>query len=143
MGYTTLYGDMCGALGVLHDVTKTRVYELCRYLNGRREVIPDPILLKAPSAELRPNQTDQDTLPPYEVLDPILEDLIEERLSPRESADKRGQPLAFVEEIFEKVHRAEFKRRQAPIGLRVTPKAFSKGRNIPIVSTMRRGEPLR
>jgi len=133
MGYTTLYGDMCGGLGVLLDVTKLHVYELARYVNREREVIPVSILKKAPSAELKTGQTDQDTLPPYEVLDPILEDYLEERLGPEEIAEKRGVELLFVQGIVRAVHRAEYKRRQAPIGLRVTGKAFSKGRNVPIV----------
>ena len=133
MGYTTLYGDMCGGLGVLLDVTKLHVYELAKYVNREREIIPVSILKKAPSAELKTGQTDQDTLPPYEVLDPILEDYLEERLIPEEIAQKRGVELPFVQGIVRAVHRAEYKRRQAPIGLRVTGKAFSKGRNVPIV----------
>jgi NAD+ synthase (glutamine-hydrolysing) len=133
MGYTTLYGDMAGGLGVLQDVTKMQVYELSRMLNQQQEIIPASILSKPPSAELRPNQTDQDTLPPYEVLDPILEDYLEEFLTPQEIAQRRGQPLPFIQKIIKSIHLAEYKRRQAPIGLRVTSKAFSKGRVVPIV----------
>lgn len=133
MGYTTLYGDMCGGLGPLHDVTKLHIYELARYVNREREIIPNSILEKAPSAELKENQTDQDTLPPYEVLDPILEDYIERGLSPEEIAEQRGESLELVTRIVKAIHRAEYKRRQAPIGLRVTQKAFSRGRNVPVV----------
>jgi NAD+ synthase (glutamine-hydrolysing) len=137
VGYTTLYGDMCGGIAPLLDVTKTQVYELCRYLNRDKEVIPTSILEKAPTAELRPNQTDQDTLPPYEILDPILEDYIEERLSPQEIAVKRGQMLPFVQSIIQKIHLAEYKRCQSAMGIRVTQKSFSKGRNVPIVQKWR------
>ncbi len=129
MGYTTLYGDMAGGLGVLHDVTKLRVYELARFL----KIIPQAILSKIPSAELRENQTDFDTLPPFEVLDPVIEDAIELLLSPEEIARKRGLDVEFVRALVAKIYRAEFKRRQAPIGLRVTQKAFGKGRVVPIV----------
>lgn len=133
MGYTTLYGDMAGGLGVLQDVTKLRVYELARFINRRCEVIPHAILEKVPSAELRENQTDFDTLPPFEVLDPVIEDVIEEGLSIQEIAHKRGLDPAFVRGLVEKMFKAEYKRRQAPIGLRVTQKSFGKGRVIPIV----------
>lgn len=133
MGYATLYGDMAGGLGVLQDVTKRHVYELSRYVNRQQEIIPQAIIDKAPSAELRPDQRDSDSLPPYEVLDPILEDYLEERMQPAAIAAKRKQPLELVQEIIRRVHAAEFKRRQAPIGLRVTQKAFSRGRIVPIV----------
>lgn len=129
MGYCTLYGDMAGALGVLQDVTKLRVYELARHVG----IIPASILKKVPSAELRENQSDSDTLPPYEVLDPILEDFLEQGLSAEEIAKKRKHPLEFVQGLMRKVYCAEYKRRQAPIGIRVTSKAFSKGRVVPIV----------
>jgi NAD+ synthase (glutamine-hydrolysing) len=129
MGYCTLYGDMAGGLGVLHDVTKMHVYELAKWVGLAKEIIE-----KVPSAELRENQADSDTLPPYEILDPILEDYIEERLSADQIAKKRKQPVAFVRKIIHQVHMAEYKRRQAPIGIRVTQKAFSKGRVVPIVS---------
>jgi NAD+ synthase (glutamine-hydrolysing) len=133
MGYTTLYGDLCGGLGPLLDVTKLRVYELARFINRTRDIIPPSILHKPPSAELRENQTDEDTLPPYEVLDPILEDLVEKGLSPQEVAKERGQPVEWVEQMARAIYRAEYKRRQSPIGLRVTQKAFTRGRNVPIV----------
>jgi NAD+ synthase (glutamine-hydrolysing) len=128
MGYCTLYGDMAGGLGVLQDVTKLQVYKLAEHLH-----LPRAIIEKPPSAELKFNQKDTDTLPPFEILDPILEDYIEEGLSGQEIAKKRGHPLAFVADIIHKVHAAEYKRRQAPIGIRVTRKAFSKGRLVPIV----------
>ncbi|MDE3045364.1 MAG: NAD+ synthase [Verrucomicrobiota bacterium] len=137
MGYMTLYGDMCGGLGVLLDVTKTQVYALARFLNRQGEVIPEAILQRVPSAELKENQTDQDTLPPYDVLDPILEDYIEEGLSPQEIAIKHGHLLPFVKDVIHKIHLAEYKRRQAAIGIRVTQKCFSKGRNVPIVQRWR------
>ncbi len=137
MGYMTLYGDMCGGLAVINDVTKTNVYHLAEYINRDHEVIPSAILKRVPSAELKENQTDQDTLPPYEVLDPIIEDAIEKRLSPLAIAEKHALSLAFVEDLVLKMHKAEYKRRQAPIGIRVTQKAFSKGRNVPIVQKWR------
>jgi NAD+ synthase (glutamine-hydrolysing) len=133
MGYATLYGDMCGGLGPLFDVTKLRVYELACYVNRAQEIIPNSILKKAPSAELKPNQTDQDTLPPYEVLDPIIEALIEQGLSPKEAAEQQEVSLELVEHIVRAIHRAEYKRRQAPLGLRVTQKAFGCGRHVPVV----------
>jgi len=129
MGYTTLYGDMVGGLGVLHDVTKTKVFELARLT----QVIPQSILDKPPSAELKQNQLDTDTLPPYAILDPILEDYLEEELSIEEIAKRRKHPLDFIRSIVRRIHAAEFKRRQAPISLRVTPKALNKGRIVPIV----------
>lgn len=132
MGYSTLYGDMAGGLGVLQDVTKMHVYQLAKYAG-----IPASILQKVPSAELRENQTDFDTLPRFEILDPILEDYLEERFTPEEIALRRKQPLALVQQIVQTIHRAEYKRRQAPIGLRVTQKAFSKGRVVPIVQKWR------
>lgn len=133
MGYSTLYGDLCGALGVLSDVTKMRIYELCHFLNRKREIIPESIFQRPPTAELRANQTDQDTLPPFDVLDAIIEDYIEKGLSLEEIALQRGFEPSLIEEIVRKIHLAEYKRRQTSIGLRVTCKAFSKGRNVPIV----------
>lgn len=133
MGYTTLYGDMCGGLSVLNDVTKTHVYALARWINREKEIIPNNILTRAPSAELREDQTDLDTLPPYEILDLVIEDYIEVRCSAEEIAEKRNLSLTFVQDLIAKMHRAEYKRRQAPISIRVTQKAFSKGRSVPIV----------
>ncbi len=137
MGYATLYGDMAGGLGVLHDVTKLHIYQLAAYVNAKEEIIPQAIIDKIPSAELKENQTDFDTLPPYEILDPVIEDYIENRLAPEEIARKRNLGLETVRDIVRKIHLAEYKRRQAPIGLRVTQKAFSKGRYVPIVQKWR------
>lgn len=131
VGYCTLYGDMSGGLAVLSDVPKTMVYELARYINRDREIIPRSVLIKPPSAELRPDQFDEDTLPPYSVLDPILKAYIEENESPDEIA-AQGFDRRLVEEIVRRVDRAEFKRRQAAPGLRVTSKAFGMGRRFPI-----------
>lgn len=131
MGYCTLYGDMAGGLGVLQDVLKLKVFALAEYVG-----ISSAILDKAPSAELKENQTDQDTLPPYEILDPILEDYLEYGLSSQEIAEKRKTSFELVEKIIHKVHEQEYKRRQAPIGIRVTQKAFSKGRIVPIVQKL-------
>lgn len=129
LGYCTLYGDMAGGLGVLQDVTKLKIYELARHI----QIIPEAILKKAPSAELKENQADSDTFPPYEILDPIIEDYVEKRLSPPEIAKKRGHAVDFVLSIVHKIHVNEYKRRQAPIGIRVTEKAFNPGRVMPIV----------
>jgi NAD+ synthase (glutamine-hydrolysing) len=120
---------MAGGLGVIQDVTKLQIYKLADYIG----VIPEAIVKKVPSAELKENQTDMDVLPPFEILDPILEDYIEHRLTVEEIAKKRKQPLEFVRNLVHKIHLAEYKRRQAPIGIRVTEKAFSKGRVVPIV----------
>ncbi len=135
VGYATLYGDMNGGLAVLSDVYKTQVYELARYINARarREVIPRRVLEKPPSAELRPNQTDQDTLPPYPVLDQILKLYIEEHLEWNEIVERTGYDEKLVEDILNRVDRNEYKRRQAPPGLRVSAKAFGIGRRMPIV----------
>ncbi len=133
MGYTTLYGDLCGGLSVISDVIKLRVYELCHFVNRKEEIIPRAILHKEPSAELRPNQRDQDTLPPFDVLDPILEDYLEKGIALEEISSKRNVSLSFVQNLVKQIHLAEYKRRQAPMGLRVTQKAFTKGRAVPIV----------
>jgi len=133
MGYTTLYGDMAGGLAVLHDVTKLRVYELARYANRSGQVIPPSVLKKPPSAELKPDQKTTDAIHPFNILDPVIEDYIEKLLPPEEIAEKRNLPLAFVRDLVHRIHLAEYKRRQAPISIRVTEKAFSKGRNVPIV----------
>ena len=130
--YCTLYGDMAGGLAVISDVPKTMVYELARLINREREVIPAATLSKPPSAELRPNQTDQDTLPPYDVLDRILKAYIEDLRSPKEIADHYGFSLELVREVALRVDRNEYKRKQAPPGLKLTSKAFSVGRTFPI-----------
>ena len=132
VGYCTLYGDMAGGLAVISDVPKTMVYELAKLINREREVIPAATVTKPPSAELRPNQTDQDTLPPYDVLDRILKAYIEDVRSPEEIADRYGFSLALVREVALRVDRNEYKRKQAPPGLKVTSKAFSVGRPFPI-----------
>lgn len=133
MGYTTLYGDMAGGLGVLHDVTKSHVYQLAEYVNREKKLISQEILDKVPSAELKDNQTDFEILPRFEVLDPVIEDYIEQRIDPAEIAHRHGLMLEIVEDIIRKIHASEYKRRQAPISIRVTPKAFNKGRYVPIV----------
>lgn len=131
VGYSTLYGDMCGGLCVLGDVPKTTVYQLAGYINRRKEVIPEAVLTKAPSAELRPDQTDQDSLPPYPVLDAVLKAYIEDNLSLQEIVSQ-GFEAELVGDIVAKVDRAEYKRRQAPLVLRVTDKAFGPGRRYPL-----------
>src|SRR3984957_16852538 len=133
VGYCTLYGDMAGGLAMLSDVPKTMVYELADLINRDRELIPRPSIEKPPSAELRPNQTDQDSLPPYEVLDRILKAYIEEIKSPEEIAGECGFNLDLVRSIAVKVDRNEYKRRQAPPGLKITSRAFGLGRPFPIV----------
>jgi NAD+ synthase (glutamine-hydrolysing) len=135
VGYATLYGDMNGGLGVLSDVFKTEVYQLANEINERagREIIPRSTLTKPPSAELRPGQTDRDTLPPYDVLDRILEAYVESHLDARAVVQTTGIDTGVVERIAQMVDRAEFKRRQAAPGLRVSTKAFGIGRRLPIV----------
>jgi NAD+ synthase (glutamine-hydrolysing) len=133
VGYCTLYGDMCGGLAVIGDVPKTVVYELAEYINREREIIPRFIIDRPPSAELRPDQKDQDTLPPYDVLDEILVAYVEEGRSVEEIAQMGLDPKA-VEFVICAVNRNEYKRRQAAPGLRVTSKAFGVGRRIPIAA---------
>ena len=131
VGYCTLYGDMCGALSVLSDVPKQLVYQLARHVNREKEIIPDRTITRAPSAELAPDQTDQDDLPPYEVLDPILKAYLEEHLSLPEII-ARGFQKETVEDIVRRIKRNEYKRQQAAMGLKVTSKAFGFGRRYPI-----------
>jgi NAD+ synthetase len=131
-GYCTLYGDMAGGLAAIADVPKIMVYDLARYVNRAGERIPQKCLEKPPSAELRPNQTDQDSLPPYEVLDAILKDYIEEALSSQEIAEKHHFDICLVRDAIRKVDGAEYKRQQAPPTLKVTAKAFGMGRRYPI-----------
>jgi NAD+ synthase (glutamine-hydrolysing) len=133
VGYCTMYGDMSGGLAVISDVPKIMVYELARYINRKGEVIPENILVKAPSAELRPDQTDQDTLPPYEILDGVLIAYIEDRLSIDEIAEQ-GFDRETVEWVVKTVKRNEYKRYQAAPGLKITSKAFGVGRRMPIAS---------
>ena len=132
VGYCTLYGDMCGGLAAISDVPKTMVYELVKIINQERELIPRSTIEKPPSAELRPNQTDQETLPPYDVLDRILRAYIEDLHSPQEIADRYGFDLALVRDIALRVDRNEYKRKQAPPGLKITSRAFGFGRPFPI-----------
>jgi NAD+ synthase (glutamine-hydrolysing) len=132
VGYCTLYGDMVGALAVIGDLVKTRVYAVCRWLNRDREVIPWPILEKPPSAELCPGQKDTDSLPPYEVLDPIVEAYVERYETPERIAEANGYPLALVKQVVRLVERSEYKRQQAAPVLKVTPKSFGMGRRFPI-----------
>jgi len=133
MGYCTLYGDMSGGLAVISDVPKTLVYELARVANRRHPgAIPENVFRKPPSAELRPDQRDSDSLPPYELLDQVLRAYIEESLPARRIAAQLGLPLEFVHQIINKVDRNEYKRQQAAPGLKVTTKAFGMGRRFPI-----------
>ena len=133
VGYCTLYGDMCGGLAVISDVPKTLVYDLARYVNREHEIIPRSSLTKAPSAELRPNQTDQDTLPPYDVIDRVIEGYIERDLD-LASIVASGIDRAVAEDIVGRIDRNEYKRRQAAPGLKITSKAFGVGRRYPIAA---------
>ncbi len=133
MGYSTLYGDLAGGLAVISDLSKGLVYDLCRYINRTKEVIPRSIIEKAPSAELRPNQKDSDSLPDYAIIDKVLDGYIIDHLSPDEIAERHTLDPSLVKDLVEKIHRNEYKRRQAPPGLRVSEKAFSVGRRFPIV----------
>jgi NAD+ synthase/NAD+ synthase (glutamine-hydrolysing) len=133
-GYCTLYGDMVGALAVIGDVSKTRVYDLCRWVNREKEVIPRAILEKPPSAELRPGQKDTDSLPPYEVLDPILEAYVEHYETPENIAAQQGVDVETVQAVVKMVERSEYKRQQAALVLKMTPKAFGMGRRFPIAA---------
>lgn len=138
VGYSTLYGDLAGGFALIKDVPKTTVYELCRYRNSISEVIPPSVLTKAPSAELRPGQVDQDTLPPYPVLDAILEQYVELDQGPDEIAAS-GFDEATVRKVIRMVDRSEYKRRQAPPGPKVSPRAFGRDRRLPIVNQYRHG----
>ena len=146
VGYCTLYGDMCGALAVIADVFKTDVYKVSRWINsdyasraGRSgSVIPTDSITKPPSAELRPNQTDQDSLPEYDTLDAILQHYVVEHLS-KDEIIQRGFAPAVVNDVINKVTFSEYKRRQAAPGLKVSPRAFGIGRRIPIAQRFRTG----
>ena len=139
VGYATLYGDMAGGFAVIKDVSKILVYDLARYRNRKAvdahgaAVIPQRIIDRAPSAELKPDQTDQDALPPYEVLDPILEAYVEKERSLQEIAGQ-GFPLQTVKRVMTLVDRSEYKRRQAPVGIKITQKALGKDRRMPITN---------
>jgi len=132
VGYSTLYGDMVGGLGVISDVPKTMVYQLSHFVNSRKAVIPQSTLDKPPSAELRPGQKDSDTLPPYEILDNILEDYVEDYHSAGQIASERGYDIKVVRDVIRMIERSEYKRQQAAPGLKITPKAFGMGRRFPI-----------
>jgi NAD+ synthase (glutamine-hydrolysing) len=136
VGYCTLYGDMCGGLAVISDVPKTLVYRLARYVNSRSPVIPQSTVAKEPSAELRPDQKDSDSLPPYDVLDTILEAYVEDNQSPETIAAERGVDLALVRKVVRMVDRNEYKRQQAAPGLKISPKAFGFGRRYPIAAKL-------
>jgi len=133
MGYATLYGDMCGGLGVLSDVSKQQVYALARWINREKEVIPNTVLEKPPSAELRPDQKDSDSLPEYPIVDLVLVEYVEQHLSPEEIAETHHLSLQLVKDLVRKIHLSEYKRQQAPPGLRVTKRSFTVGRRFPIV----------
>ena len=136
VGYCTLYGDMCGGLAVVSDVPKTMIYRLSRWINREREIIPEPSITKPPSAELRPNQTDQDSLPPYDELDAILEEYVVQGRSFAEIV-ALGFAEATVRRVVRLIDVTEYKRRQAAPGLKVTSKAFGVGRRIPIAQRFR------
>jgi NAD+ synthase len=142
VGYATLYGDMCGGFSVLKDVYKTLVFELCRWRNAYMpegalgpdgDVMPERVISKPPSAELKPNQTDQDSLPPYDDLDRILAGLIEGEQSV-DALVNRGHDRATVLRVWRMLDRAEYKRRQAPPGVKITPRAFGRDRRYPITN---------
>jgi NAD+ synthase (glutamine-hydrolysing) len=133
VGYGTLYGDIAGGYGVLKDILKTTVYELCRYRNSLGPAIPERVLTKAPTAELKPNQKDVDSLPPYEELDPILRGYIEDELSLDELVAAGNKPET-VARVIKMVDRSEYKRRQSPPGVKITPRAFGRDRRMPIVN---------
>lgn len=134
VGYCTLYGDMVGGLAAISDVPKTMVYRLSHYVNSRRRVIPQASLEKPPSAELRPDQKDSDSLPPYEVLDAVLEDFVEESKTADQIASERGFDVTLVRQVIRMVERAEYKRQQAAPGLKISAKAFGYGRRFPIAA---------
>jgi len=132
-GYATLYGDMAGGFAVVKDVPKTLLYELCRWRNKQGEVIPESIIDRPPTAELRPNQKDTDSLPPYEVLDPIIHAYVEEDRSLEEIVGL-GFEADLVRRVILMIDRNEYKRRQAPPGVKITPKAFGRDRRLPITN---------
>jgi NAD+ synthetase len=136
VGYCTLYGDMCGGLAVISDVPKTMVYRLARWINREREIIPDATITKPPSAELRPDQKDQDSLPDYEILDAILDAYVVQARQV-EQIIQQGFDAAVVKKIVRLIDNSEYKRRQAAPGLKVTTKAFGMGRRVPIAQNYR------
>jgi len=134
VGYCTLYGDMVGGLAVISDVPKTMVYRLCRLINSRRHLIPESTMTKPPSAELRPDQKDSDSLPPYEVLDKILEDYVEDSKSAHDIAQLHGFDEQLVTRVIKLIERSEYKRQQAAPGIKISEKAFGVGRRFPIAA---------
>ena len=133
IGYCTLYGDMSGGLAVLADVPKVMVYELAHFYNREAEVIPEYIITRPPTAELKPDQCDQDDLPPYEVLDPILVAYLEKHQSIEEIVANHGTDLDTVRDVVRRIKLNEYKRKQAPLGIKITTKAFGPGRRYPVV----------
>lgn len=133
MGYGTLYGDLVGGLAVLSDITKQQVYALAHFINRDKKIIPQNSIDKPPSAELRPDQKDTDSLPDYSIVDTVLQDYVEGHLSPEKIAAKHNFSLELVQDLIRRIHQNEYKRRQAPLGLRVSEKAFSVGRQFPVV----------
>ena len=138
VGYCTLYGDMSGGLAVIADVPKLLVYELARFINRQDEIIPQRIIDKPPSAELAPNQLDQDDLPPYEILDPILTAYLEENQG-IEAIVRQGFDRSIVTDVVRRINRNEYKRKQAPLGLKVTSKSFGYGRRYPTAQNYQEG----
>jgi NAD+ synthetase len=136
VGYCTLYGDMCGGLSVINDVPKLLVYRVSNWINREREIIPSASITKPPSAELRPNQTDQDSLPPYEILDAILDAYVVQNRSVEEII-KSGFDAATVRRVVRLIDLSEYKRRQAAPGLKVTSRAFGIGRRMPVAQSYR------
>lgn len=134
VGYCTLYGDMVGGLAVISDVPKTLVYRLSTYVNSRKPVIPQATIDKAPSAELRPDQKDSDALPPYDVLDAILEDYVEDLRTPEQIAQRHNFDLDLVKRVVRMIERSEYKRQQAAPGIKISAKAFGYGRRFPIAA---------
>jgi NAD+ synthetase len=137
VGYCTLYGDMVGGYALLSDIPKTLVYDLAREINRESERIPSSSLTKEPSAELRPNQKDTDSLPPYPILDPLIEALVDRSLPTARAAQRTGAPVSLAREIARRVDRNEYKRRQMPPGPKVTARAFGEGRRYPIAQKFR------
>ena len=133
VGYCTLYGDLTGGFALLSDVYKTQVYQLTKYINRQREIIPNSIIKRPPTAELKPKQTDQDTLPPYRQLDQILKLHIEKRQSADEIINA-GFPKSIVNKVINMIKKAEFKRKQAPFGPKVSTQAFGSGWRMPIAA---------
>jgi NAD+ synthase (glutamine-hydrolysing) len=133
MGYCTLYGDMCGGLNVLGDVSKKQIYKLASWINKKQKIIPPTIISRAPSAELRKNQKDQDSLPPYDIVDTVLADYVEEHMDIEKIANKRRIDYELVKDLVTRIHRAEYKRRQGAPSIKVTKRSFGRGRVFPIV----------